>query len=155
MSAPDDRKTKALEDIGYKDDAEALKPVLHKFRHDRPALEAVMAGVKRAGRGEDSGDWTSSASPGWSRYIAKKKLVEEAIRQCDRAFLLEEDTVPQASDRQATRPFNAQAPRQNTSHDSPATPPEDPRIAEMQAQIDSLTQRVQRLEGMRYKLAPK
>lgn len=89
-----------------------------KYGHDDACFESLRKGVADQGRREDSGDWTSPASPGWPNYRKKRDMLDQ--------FTLERG--PKGS-------FNASVPRQDNA-----------RVAELEQQLAALARRVATLE---------
>lgn len=93
-----------------------------KYGHDDACYESLRKGVTDHGRREDSGDWTSPATPGWPNYRKKRDMLDQ----------LTLDRGPKGA-MQAS--FNAAAPRVD-----------DSRVAALEAQLAALARRVATLE---------
>ena len=71
------RIIKHLEDVGENGTADEFKDALIKFGEDSAAAEALHKGLQRQARYEDSGDYTSPASSGYRRMLAKQKIMQD------------------------------------------------------------------------------
>jgi hypothetical protein len=74
------RVLKVLEKAGYESSSKEFAKVLEKFKFNPEALQALRKGVERHGRQEDSGSYCENASPGYSDWCRKQKLLDEAER---------------------------------------------------------------------------
>lgn len=102
-------------------DLPELEKLLGRYGHDDASLASIKRGVYDRLNREDSGDWTSSASPGWKSANDKKKALEQ--------FIL---------DRGPTGMFNAKS--------APPVPGNDDTIARLQQQVAQMESRLRKLE---------
>lgn len=98
---------------------EEFKELCVKYGGDDAAFDRLQKGVSDHGRREDSGDWTSPATPGWPSYRKKREILEQ--------FTL--DRGPRGA-------FSAAA----------AVSADAVRITALEKQVADLTQRLTRLE---------
>lgn len=122
------RIIKHLEDVGENGTAEEFKDALMKFGDREAAAEALHKGLQRQARYEDSGDYTSPASSGYRRMLAKQKIMQDYDLR-----------------RGIFADFNAVAEKNPST--APKIPANNNNNADPLRQIEDLTRRVEELEN--------
>ncbi len=107
-------------------DFDEFETLLGKYGHDDACLDAIGKGVSERLRREDSGDWTSSATPGWAPTMKKRKRLEQHILERGPAGMFNAAATPPVA--------------------TPAANSNDATLARLHEQIRQLEKRVARLE---------
>jgi hypothetical protein len=110
-----------------------FKALLEKYGDDDGCLKIMKEALDDRLSREDSGDWTSSASPGWKPTREKQKALDRHIL----------DRGPRRDFRQAAS-RTADAPRPEAAQKSD--------VESLREEITALRQRVAKLEARKLKL---